>query len=934
MSTFFQKLFGNSENNKCNSQKGKTPQARQLRIESLESRELLAISVAEFNEIRAMYPDLGLTPMIADYNVIEIEATKLTAAALHNAITEAGTTPQSDLIVVRTTETQNKITLGGTELAININATARGSVTIVSLGNRPLTIDANQQSRVLNVSGNNTQVGLGGLTITKGQIGFAVGGGIYNSGILAITNCTILENRALTAAGICNDGTLTMTNSVISRNQTVSGTTIGNNGGGILNGQSSKATLTNCTISENKAYNGDGIYNHGTLILANSIVSANTGDTTIFNDNGNMIVMASLTMTDSTISGNNGIGIFSGTNSWVSVTDCLVSENNDTGIYIGSSQRSVSIANSIISGNSGNGVSCGSSTTVTNCLISENKGIGILGSGKIINCIVSGNFGGGISGSGTITNCAVSGNYGGGIYGGGGTITNSTIVGNSGGSGIYFNGGAYQNGTMTINNTIIAHNSTDITRTAGTIIGSNNLIGSGGPFTNGTNGNVVGVDPAFVNYSAYPKWTSEVWKDWDLRLTNGSPAIDKGRNDLAVGSDGKTLQMDLIGNRRIVGGTVDIGAYEYGSTPLNPPATPVIFRSTSKTKNSITLEWLTVFNAIDGYEIQYRKVGDEEWKTMTTTDTTVTISGLLVETPYEFQIRASNAAGKSDWSKGIFTVTSPLVPPVTPTNFRCTIKTKDSITLQWNSVNNTTGYEVQYRKSNSEEWTSVSITGTTTRLSNLGSDTEYELRIRAINNDGHSSWSTSIFVTTDIDPLVLPGIPTNFRETGKTLNSVTLAWNVVANATSYEIQYRKSGSQAWTNIPISGTSTTVSELTENTTYEFQVLALNGNGKSLWSESVFVTTNAVTTTDNPTNRIIVEKNTFNVLMPGGTFTFDLKHELVNTDSCYGFGLEIKFNPDYLECTKIGTCWPGGTTPIINNASGIIYIVWSDSQGGGK
>lgn len=60
--------------------------------------------------------------------------------------------------------------------------------------------------------------------------------------------------------------------------------------------------------------------------------------------------------------------------------------------------------------------------------------------------------------------------------------------------------------------------------------------------------------------------------DWDLRLTAASQARDKGSNALAVDADGNPLVRDLDGNHRIVNGAVDIGAYEYGSTPAPAPA--------------------------------------------------------------------------------------------------------------------------------------------------------------------------------------------------------------------------------------------------------------------------------------------------------------------------------------------------------------------------
>jgi hypothetical protein len=55
---------------------------------------------------------------------------------------------------------------------------------------------------------------------------------------------------------------------------------------------------------------------------------------------------------------------------------------------------------------------------------------------------------------------------------------------------------------------------------------------------------------------------TNVWSDF--RLQTGSPCINSGKNIVAVGPT------DLDGNPRIVGGTVDMGAYEFQS-----PATTV-----------------------------------------------------------------------------------------------------------------------------------------------------------------------------------------------------------------------------------------------------------------------------------------------------------------------------------------------------------------------
>jgi len=59
-------------------------------------------------------------------------------------------------------------------------------------------------------------------------------------------------------------------------------------------------------------------------------------------------------------------------------------------------------------------------------------------------------------------------------------------------------------------------------------------------------------DPALVDISG-----------GDFRLTSNSPCINAGDNSLGVGS------VDLDGNPRVVGGTTDVGAYEFQS-PVSP----------------------------------------------------------------------------------------------------------------------------------------------------------------------------------------------------------------------------------------------------------------------------------------------------------------------------------------------------------------------------
>jgi hypothetical protein len=205
---------------------------------------------------------------------------------------------------------------------------------------------------------------------------------------------------------------------------------------------------------------------------------------------------------------------------------------------------------------SGGGVNNDGILTVANTTFSGNvaTGGGGLANGAtatVINSTFAGNHaaaGGALStetGPLTLTNCTISGN----------------VVGTLGlGAGL-FNVTA---GTVTLDNTIVAGNTVGTTTTADDVIGtvdtvhsSNNLIGTGGSggLSTGVNNNQVGVaNPGLAPLGSYGGTTQTV------ALLPGSPAIDAGNNALVPG--GVTTDQRGTGFARIVGGTVDIGAFE------------------------------------------------------------------------------------------------------------------------------------------------------------------------------------------------------------------------------------------------------------------------------------------------------------------------------------------------------------------------------------
>ena len=156
-------------------------------------------------------------------------------------------------------------------------------------------------------------------------------------------------------------------------------------------------------------------------------------------------------------------------------------------------------------------------------------------------------------------------------------VANSTVwVDGSSGTGIR----SFSPGTLKLTNSIVfAHADS-------AVIGDAALEG----------GNLIGIDPKFVRN---PR-TDGPDDYGDLRLTSESPAIDIGNADLLpadgwdLDADGETtepLPIDLAGDTRAYGESLDAGAYEY-QAPLDPG------RETPSTRVTTPFD---IFSLYDGY---------------------------------------------------------------------------------------------------------------------------------------------------------------------------------------------------------------------------------------------------------------------------------------------------------------------------------------------
>jgi hypothetical protein len=344
--------------------------------------------------------------------------------------------------------------------SLDVRGTCRGITTITKsvtiTGKQPHgftgpILDGDHQGSVLAINAGVT-VTVDNLTITGGIGSHAdslglYGGGIYNAGELTIENSVIMnnsasqsgggiyaavggekttltdslvtDNSAYSAGGIAAGGEVTLTDSVVTSNVATGG-----RGGGIDDGLGLKTTLTDSTVSDNSAPSGGGIATaNGVLDVNGSVISGNTasGSGGGIYDYG---VSPGVYLTDSAVSGNSAAdagvgGIHVNSGSYI-LTRTTVTGNTGGvgGIWITNYlAHGLMLTDSTVTGNIGRvdaggiSVAC-DEMTATNSTISGNTGG--TGGGISISSVVCGG-----DGRVTLTDSTVSGNsavQGGGVY--------------------------------------------------------------------------------------------------------------------------------------------------------------------------------------------------------------------------------------------------------------------------------------------------------------------------------------------------------------------------------------------------------------------------------------------------------------------------------------------------------------------------------------
>ncbi|MBR4115590.1 MAG: fibronectin type III domain-containing protein, partial [Bacteroidales bacterium] len=322
------------------------------------------------------------------------------------------------------------------------------------------------------------------------------------------------------------------------------------------------------------------------------------------------------------------------------------------------------------------------------------------------------------------------------------------------------------------------------------------------------------------------------------------------------------------------------------------------------TSNSAVLSWDE--NRHISWEYAYGKKGFsvEEAVPVSIEDDFVELSNLESATEYEFYVRTvCSETNRSEWTKVEFITEESQVSACEPvTNVLVTDVTLSSAVVSWNDMGSS--YEVVSGEKDFsfEDVEVISITGNEITLSDLQTNTDYDVYVRNVCSDElKSAWGKVSFTTLDLPTC---DAVSELSVSGISQYGATISWD--ESEFDYEIMYGESGfdvAQAEVVKPTTN-SFTLSDLQLKTSYDVYVRSVkDGYYDGEWAKVSF------TTLDLPTCDAVSELSVSGISQYGATISWGESE----------FDYELAFGESGFDVAQAEVVKPTTNTYVLENLS---------------
>ena len=332
-----------------------------------------------------------------------------------------------------------------------------------------------------------------------------------------------------------------------------------------------------------------------------------------------------------------------------------------------------------------------------------------------------------------------------------------------------------------------------------------------------------------------------------------------------------------------------------GQATERPPAPTGLTASVNGT--TINISWNSVDTATS-YQLRVFITGSGEGfvTIANTSNTSYSHSGLIPGMEYYYDVRAINSAGTGTFSSFIgpyIPVSSTPGPTVSIDTPSQTVNGGDEISITITTTGNISSYLWTATGGNIDNSTSANINWI---ASSPSSETAYTIRITVTDNNGLTATDTVVITVRATGTIVIPGQVTSISTSNVTQSSITISWNSPSTgspATGYDIRWKETNSNSWTQRDDISSAYTISGLNSNTQHDIQIRAKNSAGDGSWSNTHRVTTSEATVdppgiptslslTPSQVNVGVVIANWSPPNSGGEVDTYELRYRLVTTN----------------------------------------------------